>query len=111
MPKLFGKFSSVQLAGRESLTGKVRNLSSNQWCCTVAKYELNQKGKLRAIEKHHAVTGQSPANQNCGMKQMSAKLLVIDDDSAMQKYYTNALSVFDLQIDYAQNRYEERCLK
>ncbi len=37
---------------------------------------------------------------------MSPSLLIIDDDSAMQKYYTNALSAFDLQIDYAQNGYE-----
>lgn len=36
----------------------------------------------------------------------SPSLLIIDDDSAMQKYYTHALSAFDLQIDYAQNGYE-----
>ncbi len=37
---------------------------------------------------------------------MAPSLLIIDDDSAMQKYYTDALSAFDLQIDYAQNGYE-----
>jgi len=39
------------------------------------------------------------------MKQMSARLLIVDDDRALLNYYTDALSAFDVQIDCVQNGY------
>ncbi len=39
------------------------------------------------------------------MKQMSARLLIVDDDSALLNYYTDALSAFNVQIDCVQNGY------
>ncbi len=39
------------------------------------------------------------------MKQMSSRLLIVDDDRALLNYYTDALSAFDVQIDCVQNGY------
>ncbi len=36
---------------------------------------------------------------------MSARLLIVDDDSALLNYYTDALSAFNVQIDCVQNGY------